>query len=60
MPYEGIPVGRNKHGTAAGPENAEGLGKRAIDVRNILSDLRAGNIKRCVGLSNLGRITDSV
>src|SRR6266446_9642817 len=41
MPYEGIPIGCYKYGPAALPENAERLGKHAIDVGNVLGDLGA-------------------
>src|SRR5260221_9876165 len=43
VPYDRIPIRRNKNRPAAWLQNAERLGKSAVDVGDVLCDLRAYN-----------------
>src|SRR5262245_42822814 len=61
MPYDGIPIRCNKHCPTALPQNAERLGKNAINIGDVLGDLRAYNdIKRSVGHGYSRRISNRI
>jgi hypothetical protein len=61
MPNHRIPVRCHEYSPAARPENAERLGKNAIDVGYVLRDLGADNdVERSIGLRDLRRISDGV
>ena len=58
MPYDRIPICRNKYCPAALLQNAERFGKYTADAGDVLRDLRADNhIKRSIGLRELGSIS---
>lgn len=57
MPYDRIPICRNKYRPAALLQDAERFEKDTANVGDVLRNLRADNhIKRSIGMRELGSI----
>ena len=61
MPNHRIPIRCHQYGAAARLQDAERLGKNAIDIGHVLRDLGADNdVERSIGLRDLRCISNRI